>query len=311
MIEFSIRQKIRIIITILSLFCTTQLFALEYTLPSPETTLIGEIQYGDASFTDSTASFANRYGLGLNSIIAANPTANEMKLNTKHLVVPTSFILPPVAREGMVINLPEMRVYYFPENSNKVLTYPIGIGKIGNTIPIQDSSIVKKALNPNWIPGPDVRKYNKEQGVDLPAVIPPGPDNPLGHYAIYLSIPTFLMHSTVFPESVGRRASFGCIRMNENDIRELFPIIQPGTKVTILNLANKAAWRGDKLYLEAHPVLKEHDMGADANLQDIVATIENQLTGTTPVLIDWQYVAHLASEPDGIPHEIGRKLKTS
>jgi L,D-transpeptidase ErfK/SrfK len=246
----------------------------------------------------------------LNSIVAANPGTTENTLSTRNVVIPTAFILPPLPHKGMVINLPEMRIYYYPEDGSKVITYPIGIGKVGNTIPIQTSAITRKKLNPSWMPGPDVRKYQEMQGVNLPRILPPGPDNPLGHYAIYLSIPSFLLHSTVAPESIGRRASFGCIRMNETDIQELFPIIQAGTHVEIINMPNKVGWSGDKLYLEAHPILEEHNKGIDTNLDDIVAAINSNIPKNSNVLIDWQLVAHLAGEPDGVPHEIGMKMKS-
>lgn len=288
---------------------SVSILAMEYPLPAGKDTLVGEVQQAKASFGDSTTSVSSRYNLGLNSIVAANPGTTETTLSTRHLVIPTAFILPPFPRKGMIINLPEMRLYYYPENSNKVITYPIGIGKIGNTIPIQNSTISRKALNPSWMPGPDVRKYNEMQGVHLPRVLPPGPDNPLGPYAIYLNIPTFLIHSTIFPESIGRRASFGCIRMNESDIKDLYPIITAGTPVEIINMPNKVGWRGNKLYLEAHPMLEEHEKDIEANLDDIVAAIQNNLPPGADTLIDWQFVAHLAGEPDGVPHEIGERMK--
>lgn len=288
---------------------SSSLYAMEYTLPPSGNNLVGEVQMAKASFGDSTTTVSSRYNLGLNSIVAANPGTTETTLSTRNLVIPTAFILPPIARKGMIINLPEMRLYYYPENSDKVITYPIGIGKIGNTIPIQNSTISRKKLNPSWMPGADVRRYNEQQGVHLPRILPPGPDNPLGPYAIYLTIPSFLLHSTIFPESIGRRASFGCIRMNETDIKDLFPIITPGTNVQIINMPNKVGWRGNKLYLEAHPMLEEHDVGAEANLDDIVTAIQNNLPKGGGTLIDWQFVAHLASEPDGVPHEIGERMK--
>src|SRR6185503_4423744 len=95
---------------------------------------------------------------------------------------------------------------------------PIGIGKIGKTIPLAEAMITRKAKDPKWIPTDDIRQFNLSQGVVLPQVMPPGPENPLGSYAIYMSIPTYLIHSTIFPESVGKRASFGCIRMYQSDV---------------------------------------------------------------------------------------------
>lgn len=300
--------KNRIIKSLILFLSGGQLMAAEFLLPDPGNQLVGEVQQVKARFGDSTTTVSYRYNLGLNSIVSANPGTTETTLSTRNLLIPTAFILPPRPYKGIIINLPEMRMYYYPENSDNVLTYPIGIGKVGNTIPIQNSVVTRKKLNPSWMPGADVRKYNEMQGVHLPKILPPGPDNPLGPYGIYLNIPSFLIHSTIFPESIGRRASFGCIRMNETDIKDLYPIVTPGTNVEIINMPNKVGWKGDKLYLEAHPSLEEYNVSAEANLDDIVKAIQETSPKISKVFIDWQLVAHLASEPDGVPHEIGGKI---
>src|SRR3990167_9172483 len=174
----------------------------------------------------------------------------------KEVIIPTQHLLPNTPRKGIVINLPEMRMYYYADN--EVLTYPIGIGKPGKTIPVTSSKVTYKKTNPFWYPPQDIREFNLAQGVILPRVLPPGPDNPLGTYAIYMTVPTYLIHSTIFPESVGRRASFGCIRMYENDIETFFPIIKKGTPVLIVNAPVKIAWQKNRLYMEAHRPLEEH-----------------------------------------------------
>ncbi len=303
-----IKHFTKVVFPILLGICPVALFAAEFALPTPGNALIGQIQYAKVEYGDTTTRVASRFNVGLNALVAANPGTSERMLGSKSVVVPTAFILPNLPRDGMVINLPEMRLYYYVPGSNEVMTFPIGIGKIGNTIPIRNSIVSRKTLNPTWTPGPDVRKYNEAQGIDLPRVMPPGPDNPLGPYAIYLSIPSFLIHSTIFPESVGRRASFGCIRMHEEDIKDLYPIVNQGTKVLVVNMPNKVGWHGNKLYMEAHPPLEEHNAGTDTNLGDMVATIQNVLPRNVTTMVDWQLVAHLAAEPDGIPHEIGVRL---
>lgn len=287
---------------------STALFGAEFALPSPGDALIGQIQYTKVETGDTTTRVASRFNVGLNAIVAANPGTSERMLGSKYVVVPTAYILPSLPHDGMIINLPEMRLYYYPPGSSEVMTFPIGIGKIGNTIPVRNSIVSRKTLNPTWTPGPDVRKYNEEQGINLPRVMPPGPDNPLGPYAIYLSIPSFLIHSTIFPESVGRRASFGCIRMHEEDIKDLYPVVNQGTKVVILNMPNKVGWQGNKLYMEAHPPMEEHNAGTDTNLGDMVVTIQKAIPRGVMTMVDWQLVAHLAADPDGVPHEIGFRL---
>jgi len=299
----------KITVTALILGAASQAFAADYQMPEEGFSIIGKLKYHKPKFSDSTVKIASQNNLGMNAVIEANPGTTRKKLKARDaIVVPTAHILPQLAQEGIIVNLPEMRMYYYPDDKDIVMTYPIGIGKIGNNIPVENTKITRKAVNPYWYPGPDVRKYNEAHGVKLPKALPPGPDNPLGPYVMYLGIPTFLIHSTVFPDSVGTRASFGCVRMNETDIREIYPVVKRGTKVFIVNMPNKVAWNGDKLYLETHPMLHEFDVGKDANLTEIVKAIEGQVKDRSSTIIDWQLVAHLASEPDGLPHEIGVKI---
>lgn len=284
-------------------------FATQYLLPNPGNDLIGGIKYASASTTDTPTTIAQRFDLGLNAIVEANAGSTERMLGSTHLRIPTAHILPPLPHKGIIINLPEMRMYYYPSGSDSVMTFPIGIGKIGKSIPMRNTTITRKVVNPTWIPGPDIRAYNEEQGIELPYAMGPGPDNPLGPYAIYLNIPTYLIHSTIFPESIGRRASFGCIRMNENDIKQFFPLVTPGTSVAIINMPYKVGWHGNKLYLEAHAPLAEWNDSFNATLDGVVATVQSALPKGKMTMVDWQLVAHLAEHPDGVPHEIGTKVE--
>lgn len=283
--------------------------ATSFAIPPAENTLIGYMQTTDAASTDTPTILAQRYNLGLNAIVNANPGATESRITNSYVKIPTEFLLPALPHKGIVINLAEMRMYYYPEGSSTVMTFPIGIGKIGKTIPIRNTAISRKVVNPTWTPPADIRQFNREQGIELPKTMAAGPDNPLGPYAIYLRIPTYLIHSTIFPESIGRRASFGCIRMNEADIKEFFPLVRPGTPVAIINAANKIGWDNNKLYLEAHPPLEEHNEGVQANLDNMVMLVENSFIahGTT-TFVDWQLAADILEQPDGVPHEIGIKI---
>ena len=283
--------------------------AASFAMPSAGNTLIGYMQSTDASPTDTPTTLAQRYNLGLNAIVNANPGSTDLSLaHNSYVKIPTEFLLPSLPHKGIVINLAEMRMYYYPEGSSNVMTFPIGIGKIGKTIPIRNTAIARKVVNPTWTPPADIRQFNREQGIELPHTMPAGPDNPLGPYAIYLRIPTYLIHSTIFPESIGRRASFGCIRMNESDIKEFFPLVQPGTPVAIINMPNKIGWDNNKLFLEAHPSLEEHDAGFQTNLDSLVMAIENSFASQSTTLVDWQLVADILEQPDGVPHEIGIKI---
>lgn len=288
---------------------STHALASAYYVPPANQSLIGQVQASTGSGEAPTA-ITQRYNLGINALQSANPHLNlSRKLPSRAYVqIPTQHLLPNRAREGIVINLPEMRMYYYLPNSNQVLTYPIGIGKIGKTIPIRNAVITRKKTNPTWIPPDDIREFNLEKGIVLPRVMPPGPDNPLGPYAIYMSIPTYLIHSTPFPESVGTRASFGCIRMYETDIKTFFPTITNGIPIAIVNSPVKVGWQENKLYVEAHQPLEEHADAYDASLPGMVHEISNA-SKDKPTLIDWQLVSFLAKDRDGIPHEVGMTIE--
>ena len=302
-------KKIGFLFSIFSFFISTLAFSASYPIPKATEALIGEVQYRSAASGDNVITIAKQYDIGYNAIENANPTLNTNRGFSQGVLLqlPTQHLLPNQPREGIVINLPEMRMYYYVEGSGQVLTYPIGIGKIGKTIPITKTSIVRKTENPTWIPPEDIRAFNLKQGIVLPRVMPPGPDNPLGPYAIYMRIPTYLIHSTIFPESVGKRASFGCIRMFESDIEDFFPSVHKGIPVVITNAPAKVGWQEDRLYLEAHHPLEEHSSIYEASLPGMVSLVMSA-TKDRLVLVDWQAVTYLAKERDGIPHEVGISL---
>lgn len=297
-------------LSILVLLASTNAFATAYPVPPASEALIGQIKHNYASTGDTVITVAQRYDLGYNAMENANPHLNMAKVAIPYgapLQIPTQHLLPDLPRKGIVINLPEMRMYYYVDGTNKVFTYPIGIGKIGKTIPITQTSITRKTKNPVWIPPDDIREFNLQQGIVLPRIMPAGPDNPLGPYAIYMRVPTYLIHSTIFPESVGKRASFGCIRMYESDIQDFFPSISGGIPVAIINTPVKVAWQDDHLYMEAHHPLEEHGNEFDTSLPGMVHLI-NDASKDQNTLVDWQLVSYIAKERDGIPHDIGVKL---
>ena len=303
------RNTIRLLFAAsLAVTCTT-VFSAAFNVPPAENSLVGQLQYRQIGVEEPITAIQQQYNVGFNAIKSANPHIDPTKSFPvgSTLLIPGQHILPNQPRQGIVINLPEMRMYYYPAGTSEVLTYPIGIGKIGKTIPITNTAITRKVKNPVWVPPADIREYNLEQGIVLPKVLPAGPDNPLGPYAIYMRIPTYLIHSTIFPESVGKRASFGCIRMYESDIKEFFPSVEGGIPVTIINSPVKVGWQDNFLYIEAHHPLEEHSSSFDATLPGMVHMISNQ-TQNQPTLVDWQLVAFIAKERDGVPHDIGMRI---
>ena len=292
--------------SVIFLLVSGHAFAASYTLPPPNQSIIGRMEYNTSGYSDTIKSIDQEYDVGYNAMEGANPHLNLSQELTSGspLQIPTEHLLPGEPREGIVINLPEMRMYYYPAGTGQVKTYPIGIGKVGKTIPIVHTEITYKKVNPTWTPPEDIREFNLEQGIVLPSVMPAGPDNPLGPYAIYMKVPTYLIHSTIFPESIGKRASFGCIRMYESDINDFFPSIQSGIPVAIINSPVKVGWQNNHLYMEAHPALIEHSSEYESTLPGTVHQIVER-TGGNPVLIDWQAVTYISQEKDGVPHEIG------
>ena len=304
-----VRLAKKVILTFIIFSINAPIYAEDFSLPAPSNALIGDVQYVSTSHQgDTPTTLAQRYNLGLNAIVAANPGTTETTQFPPdvYVKIPTAFLLPPLPRDGIVINLPEMRMYYYPKNGGRVMTFPIGIGKIGKTIPIENTFITRKKINPTWTPPKDIREFNEQQGITLPKVMPAGPDNPLGPYAIYLRIPTFLIHSTIFPESIGRRASFGCIRMNESDIKQFFPLVEPGTPVAIVDMPAKVGWQGTELFMQAYPPLEERSK--EINVENVVEAIENSLPRNGVTLVNWQLVSYLAEQPDGVPHEVGVRV---
>jgi L,D-transpeptidase ErfK/SrfK len=287
---------------------TAPAYATTYVMPEPGSALLGTVGYKESEPGDTLLAIAQKNDLGVNAIEGANRgiPAQAMLRNGTHVQIPSSYLLPPIQRTGIVINLPEMRMYYYV-NDKSVKTYPIGIGRVGKTIPLTRTIVMRKVKNPVWIPPEDIRAFNEQQGVVLPRIMPAGPDNPLGPYAIYLNLPTYLIHSTIFPDSIGTRASFGCIRMHESDILDFYPIIEAGTEVTIVDMPTKVGWQGKTLLLEAHAPLEERSSEYSASYPGMVNSI-NYAISSHPTFVDWQLVEDLSQIRDGLPHDIGFRL---
>lgn len=228
-----------------------QTFAVSYSY-GRGTTVIGEVQSYEVEGDESLIEIARDFDIGYNQMEAANPTLDPFVPGEEALVtVPTSWILPELSSyDGIVINISEMRLYYFykKDRSPLVTTYPIGIGSEGNDTPTGVFKVIQKIVNPSWYPPPSIRKERPE----LPKVIPPGPDNPLGSHALRLSLGTVLIHGTNRPFAVGRKVTHGCIRLYPEDIPELFRVIPNGMKVTIVRQPIKVGVRDNRVYIEVH-----------------------------------------------------------
>lgn len=221
----------------------------EYAL-APGDSVIGILQDYVVRDGDNLADLARRFDIGYTEMLAANPGIDPWSPGVgRQLTIPSLFILPDAPRRGIVINLAERRLYYYPPGGKSVQTYPIGIGAIGFNTPLSTTTVVRKEPNPVWVPPPSIREENP----DLPAEIGPGPDNPLGAFALRLGWPNYLIHGTNKPDGVGRNVSHGCIHLYPEDIEQLFKSVGVGTPVRAIEQPAAAAWIGISLYVEAHP----------------------------------------------------------
>lgn len=222
---------------------------------APRDDLIGEasqlVTDGELTLLD----IARQRSLGVPEISAANPGVDPWVPGKETLLtLPTQHVLPDAPRDGIVINKAELRLYFFPK-FGPVQTYAIGVGRDGLNTPLGKTTVVRKAVRPTWRPTPETRIARPE----LPAVVPPGPDNPLGEFALYLGWPTYAVHGTHKPYGVGRRVSRGCIRMYPEGVARLYPQVPVGTRVTVVDQPVKVGWHAGELYLEVQPDLAQID----------------------------------------------------
>jgi L,D-transpeptidase ErfK/SrfK len=288
----------------------TQAFALTFELPRPENSLVGQVQWTQALPGDTFSKIGRRYDLGYFELVEANPTIDPQHLVPGTIIViPSRFILPPGPRQGIVINLAELRIYYYPAHRHIVMTYPVGIGREGSDTPLGHSWIAQKIINPTWTVPTSIRKERAKEGVHLPAKVSPGPDNPLGAYAMRLKQVTYLIHGTNEYEGVGRRSSAGCIRMFPEDIESLFPQVKCRERIYVVDLPYKIGWNKNRLYLEAHVPLEWRStlkLTRNAAIKKIT-----HVNSARAVQIQWSTVDEITTSPNGIPQIIGYSKDTS
>ena len=319
-----------------------------YELPPEGYDVVGAVATVTARQEDTLIDIARRNGLGYHDIVRANPDVNIwVPGEGTEVVLPTRFVLPPVPRRGIVLNLAEYRLYYFPEPKDgepaNVMTYPISIGRMDWETPLGSTRVIQKVTDPSWYPPKSVKEEHAAEGRPLPNIVPPGPDNPLGRYAMRLGLPGYLIHSTNRPAGVGMRVTHGCIRMFPEDIEYLFPNVDLETQVRIINAPIKIGWFGDELVMEVHPVLEssvEEDVAEGLVAADVdvdtgsnVPAEEDETVGEVEVLpkdpltyvtelfiavtgdragqLDWDDVEVLIGRSDGIPAPAGAGIKNA
>jgi len=276
-----------------------------FLLPPDGTDVVGDVQITTTHYEDTLLDIARRYDLGYDEIVAANPGVDPwLPGEGTRVVLPTQFVLPDGAREGLVLNLASKRLFYYPQPvpgaPAEVITHPVGIGREGWLTPQGTLHVTQKIVKPAWTVPESVRREHVELGDPLPQVVPPGPDNPLGDFAMRLSLPSYLIHGTNQPYGVGLRVSHGCVRLYPEDIASLFPKVPVGTQVRIINAPYLAGWRDGQLYLEAHEPLAEDAKRWNGSLQAMEKAVADKIADV-PVEVSWDKARKVARDARGVP----------
>nr|WP_230727614.1 L,D-transpeptidase family protein [Vibrio vulnificus] len=293
--------------TLITLFCAALMSwksdAATYDLPAEGSRLIGRIQHHVVEKGETMANIAKQYDVGFLALMAANKGVDPFLPQEGYVLsIPSKMVLPPVEYQGIVINLAELRLYYFEPELGKVHVFPVGIGRVGRDTPEMVTSIREKRPNPTWTPPASIRKEYREKGIELPKIVPAGPDNPLGEYALRLAYGSgdYLIHGTNKDFGIGLRVSAGCIRMEPKDIEWLFSQVDKGQRVKIINQPVKVSLEpGRIVYLEAHEPLTRSNGVQD----ELVVPIELDWWLSELNLNDSKAKAVIAAQ-NGVPVEV-------
>lgn len=269
--------------------------------------LIGAVGTVRTTYEDTLSDIARRTGLGYEDMLRANPGIDPWLPGADtDIVLPTQFVLPDGNRQGMVVNIAEYRLYYFTQvdGKNAVATFPVSIGRMDWATPIGRHRILAKTKRPTWYPPESIRAEHAADGDHLPKAIPPGPENPLGDFAMRLSYTGYLIHGTNKPVGIGMQVTHGCIRMYPEDIEWLFPKVPVGAAVQIVNQPYKLGWVNDALYLEVHPTL-EGDTTAEGQGMTLITQAYVKATESRPARVDWALVEEAYRAKLGVPVRIG------
>ncbi|MGL4869386.1 MAG: L,D-transpeptidase family protein [Aeromonas veronii] len=293
------------------LLCAAPAEAKRYPLPAAGSRLIGELEDYIIQQNEHLELVGKNTQIGFLALLEANPGVDPYlpKPGTR-LTLPTQMLLPDVPREGIVINLPELRLYYFPKGKSEVIVLPIGIGDIGRETPEMTTTVIEKNPNPTWVPGPMVRKsWLEQKGITLPAVVPPGPENPLGKFAMRLGYGKrdYLIHGTNKDFGVGLRVSAGCIRLRPDDIEALFKIVPIGTPVRVINQPVKIAIEPDgRRWLEVHSPLSRTEEELENGAPLVLSPAIESFISAPDVMQD--EVTTALESKNGLPRPISNQL---
>ena len=246
--------------------------AVVYPLPPLDNDVIGQVKVIYATRDDTLLDIARRHSLGYDEMVHANPGLDRWAPGEgTPVVLPTRYILPDTPREGLVLNIAELRLYYYPkagvDGERVVYTYPVSIGRMDWKTPLGITRVTGKETDPAWRPPASIKAEHAAQGDILPDVVPGGPDNPLGRHALRLALPSYLIHGTNRPNGIGMRVTHGCVRMYPEDIEELFGMVPVGTPVRLIDQPVKVGRINGHWLVEAHEPLEEDNIPIKVTLE--------------------------------------------
>lgn len=313
-----VRRK-KFLITVAALLSATPQISLSETFPLPPNgeSVVGELRYAQVRGEETLIDIAREFDLGYDQIVKANPTVNRwLPEDGSEITVPHLYILPGTARRGLVMNIAELRLYYYPTpkkgEAAEVRTYPVSIGRMDWRTPLGTTKVTAKERNPAWRPPRSIREEHARDGDPLPEVIPGGhPENPLGGFALRLGLPSYLIHGVDERKSfgIGMRVTHGCVRMYPEDIAQLFEIVPVNTPVLIIDEPVKVGRMGDRVFLSVQQPLDEGEDDSvpplpEISLDHVLKHVRAQLGAN--VELPYELIKSITAEGDGIPREILR-----
>ncbi len=251
---------------------------------------------------DTLPDIARHFSLGINAVSAANPGVDVWVPEAgQRIVLPLSFILPDAPRKGIVVNLATMRLFEFKGDGKSlaVSTYPVGVGTKERPTPMGQMHVARKTARPTWHVPASIAADHRKKGDILPAEVPPGPENPLGDYALYLSKSGYLIHGTNKPASIGLKATNGCMRLYPENVELLFKDTSVNTPVAIVNQPYLVGQRDGVLYMEAHAPLEDPGAGA-MELEKVYAKLRT-IEKNSGRMLDWKKVKEVQAQARGVP----------
>ena len=302
--------------SLLCLMVTVGLFnssaiARQYPMPEKGSDVVG---YTEVVYPESGESFVElsvKYEAGYDELKWANPNSNYWTPSPQMpIVLPFEYVLPTKRRSGSIVaNIPEMRAYYFPKNEDVVYVYPVGVGRMDWKTPLGSWKVTIKQEAPAWYPPESIRREHKEMGKGiLPAVVPAGPDNPLGNHVLRLNLPSYLLHGTNDVTGIGMRVTHGCMRFFPENIKELYRIVPSGTAVEFVNEPVKVGWKGDELVLEVHPTLEEDNLDINGLKQIAYKVLAPYQNDPSIQMVDSRLIDLTIEKMSGLPTHVGQRI---